>query len=136
MSFLDCLELHKLTVFSAGAAEKQRFFKIIVPIVLSFLTNGDGNGGNNLADGDEKDKEIGNGSKWDEEDDDNDDWYEQDDDNEDSDGDDDGDGNNNNNGDDSDDCDEDDAENDSSDGKQQGKQQRREGNPSVESLLC
>jgi hypothetical protein len=25
MSFLDCLELHKLTVFSADAAEKQRF---------------------------------------------------------------------------------------------------------------
>ncbi len=24
-SFLDCLELHKLTVFSADAAEKQRF---------------------------------------------------------------------------------------------------------------
>jgi hypothetical protein len=26
MSFLDCLELHKLTVFSADAAEKQRFY--------------------------------------------------------------------------------------------------------------
>ncbi len=26
MSFLDCLELHKLTVFSADAAEKQRYF--------------------------------------------------------------------------------------------------------------
>jgi hypothetical protein len=25
MSFLDCLELHKLTVFSADAAEKQQF---------------------------------------------------------------------------------------------------------------
>jgi hypothetical protein len=25
-SFLDCLELHKLTVFSAGAAERQRFY--------------------------------------------------------------------------------------------------------------
>jgi hypothetical protein len=25
MSFLDCLELHKLTVFSADAAERQRF---------------------------------------------------------------------------------------------------------------
>jgi hypothetical protein len=24
-SFLDCLELHKLTVFSAGAAKRQRF---------------------------------------------------------------------------------------------------------------
>ena len=26
MSFLDCLKLHKLTVFSADAAEKQRFY--------------------------------------------------------------------------------------------------------------
>ncbi len=26
MSFLDCLELHKLTVFSADAAEKQRYY--------------------------------------------------------------------------------------------------------------
>ncbi len=26
MSFLDCLELHKLTVFSADAAEKQQFY--------------------------------------------------------------------------------------------------------------
>jgi hypothetical protein len=26
MFFLDCLELHKLTVFSAGAAEKQQFY--------------------------------------------------------------------------------------------------------------
>ncbi len=26
MSFLDCLELHKLTVFSADAAERQRFY--------------------------------------------------------------------------------------------------------------
>jgi hypothetical protein len=26
ISFLDCLELHKLTVFSADAAEKQRFY--------------------------------------------------------------------------------------------------------------
>ncbi len=26
MSFLDCLELHKLTVFSAGAAERQQFY--------------------------------------------------------------------------------------------------------------
>ncbi len=26
MSFPDCLELHKLTVFSADAAEKQRFY--------------------------------------------------------------------------------------------------------------
>jgi hypothetical protein len=26
MSFLDCLELHKLTVFSADAAKKQRFY--------------------------------------------------------------------------------------------------------------
>jgi hypothetical protein len=26
MSFLDCLELHKLTVFSADAVEKQRFY--------------------------------------------------------------------------------------------------------------
>ncbi len=25
-SFLDCLELHKLTVFSAGAAKRQQFF--------------------------------------------------------------------------------------------------------------
>ncbi len=28
MSFLDCLELHKLTVFSADAAEKQEFYTI------------------------------------------------------------------------------------------------------------
>jgi hypothetical protein len=26
MSFLDCLELHKLTVFSADAAERQQFY--------------------------------------------------------------------------------------------------------------
>jgi hypothetical protein len=26
MSFLDCLELHKLTVFSADAAKRQRFY--------------------------------------------------------------------------------------------------------------
>jgi hypothetical protein len=26
MSFLDCLELHKLTVFSAEAAKRQRFY--------------------------------------------------------------------------------------------------------------
>ncbi len=26
MSFLDCLELHKLTVFSADTAERQRFY--------------------------------------------------------------------------------------------------------------
>jgi hypothetical protein len=26
MSFLDCLELHKLTVFSAGAADRKRFY--------------------------------------------------------------------------------------------------------------
>ncbi len=26
MSFLDCLELHKLTVFSANAAKRQRFY--------------------------------------------------------------------------------------------------------------
>ncbi len=26
MSFLDCLELHKLTVFSTDAAERQRFY--------------------------------------------------------------------------------------------------------------
>jgi hypothetical protein len=26
MSFMDCLELHKLTVFSADAAERQRFY--------------------------------------------------------------------------------------------------------------
>ncbi len=26
MSFLDCFELHKLTVFSADAAERQRFY--------------------------------------------------------------------------------------------------------------
>ncbi len=26
MSFLDCLQLHKLTVFSADAAERQRFY--------------------------------------------------------------------------------------------------------------
>jgi hypothetical protein len=26
MSFLDCLELHKLTVFNADAAKKQRFY--------------------------------------------------------------------------------------------------------------
>jgi hypothetical protein len=53
--------------------------EIIVPIVLSFLTNGDSDGGNSLANGDEKDEEIGNGSKWDEDNDDRDDWYEQDD---------------------------------------------------------
>jgi hypothetical protein len=44
-------------------------FEIIVPNVLSFLTDGDG--GNNLVNGDED--SDGNGSKWDEDDDDSDD---------------------------------------------------------------
>jgi hypothetical protein len=68
--------------------------EIIVPNVLSFLT--DGNGGNSLVDGDKDNKS--NGSKWDEDNDDSDDGDEYNDDNEDSDCDDDGDGDNYNNG--------------------------------------
>jgi hypothetical protein len=101
--------------------------EIIVPNVLSFLTDGDG--GNNLVDGDEDDG--GNSSMWDEDDDDSDDGDEHEDDDEDGDGDGDGDGDNYNDGNDGDDCDDDDAENDNSDGKRDGKRQRREGNPSV-----
>ncbi len=110
--------------------------EIIVPNVLSFLTDGDG--GNNLVNGDEDDDSNGIISVWD---DDSDDGDEDDDDNEDRDGDNNRDGDSYNDGHDGDDCDEDDAENDisyvkdaendNSDGKQHGKRQRREGNPTV-----
>ncbi len=104
--------------------------EIIVPHVLSFLT--DGNGGNNLVNGD-KDND-GSGSKLDEHDDLSDDGDEHNDDVEDGDGNGNGDGDNCNDCNDSNDCndcDEDNTENDNIDGKQHGKQQKQEGNPSV-----
>jgi hypothetical protein len=62
--------------------------EIIIPNVLSFLTDGDG--GNNLVNGDKDDN--GFDSKWDEDNDNSDDGDEHNDDDEDSDANDDGDG--------------------------------------------
>jgi hypothetical protein len=86
--------------------------EIIIPNVLSFLTDGDGD--NNLVDGDEEDNS--NGSEWDEDNDDSDDTGEHDKDGEDSNDNDDGDEDDYDNGDDGDNNDDDYTEIDNRDG--------------------